>query len=281
MMLKIKNTVLLIIVVIMSPLEWALSETPLIQKPTVDTILPISSEDDGRGGLIVSNINSDPYKEILVTQSDSVTAVDRYGNVLWQNQVTIQVTTQSEKFGLPGWHGPGIQVADIGDDGEPEVLYLTVSGYLHIVSGTDGQMIKKVKLKPPEGVERWEHLVVANFRGQGDRDLLLQASNSIGYRMGHHLAAYDLERLIQNNQTAPLWTRDDFLPAAHNGARVADLDEDGRDEVISGSIIGFDGRKHYELEKSPGRETGHIAFHCLSLQVIQLFQASLHCRYSL
>jgi len=64
--------------------------------------------------------------------------------------------------------------------------------------------------------------MVADFRGtDGDRDILLQATNSQGYRMGRFLAAYAYEDLLKGRE--PLWTRDDFVSCAHNSARLADL----------------------------------------------------------
>ena len=104
----------------------------------------------------------------------------------------------------------------------------------------------------PPGTERWEHLVVADFRGEGDRDLLLQTTNAKGYRVGHHLAAYRLEDLKQCNYNT-LWVRDDFTTCAHNGARVADIDGDGKDEVLGGTLVDDTG---VFLAKVPLR--GHI-----------------------
>ena len=89
---------------------------------------------------------------------------------------------------------------------------------------------------------------MANFRGRGDRDLLLQATNAAGYRMGRFLAAYALDELLRSGAAAaPLWARDDFLANAHNGARIADLDGDGRHEVLGGDIIGPDGKRLFGL----------------------------------
>ena len=98
----------------------------------------------------------------------------------------------------------------------------------------------------PDDAERWEHLVIANFRGQGDRDLLLQATNRKGYRMGRYLGAYSIDDL-PIGKIKPLWERDDFLGCAHNGARVADLDLDGRDEVLGGTLVSFRGKILYSL----------------------------------
>ncbi|NEQ16806.1 MAG: hypothetical protein F6K44_24780, partial [Moorea sp. SIO3E2] len=124
---------------------------------------------------------------------------------------------------------------------------------LNNMEGFNGETQKTIKLPSPEGTEGWEHLVVANFRGKGDRDLLLQATNAEGYRMGRYLAAYPLDNLLKGENLQPLWSRDDFLANAHNGARVADLDGDGKDEVLGGTIISPDGEM---LLKIPIK--GHI-----------------------
>jgi hypothetical protein len=54
------------------------------------------------------------------------------------------------------------------------------------------------------------------------------------------VAAYGYEKL-RAGKYEPLWERQDFLPCAHNGARIADLDGDGRDEVLGGTILSPEG----------------------------------------
>ena len=157
------------------------------------------------------------------------------------------MTQQSEKYGLPGWHGPGVQVTDLNGDQKIEVLFLTKQDTLEIIDGMTGQSVRSVKLRGPVGAERWEHLVVASFRGLGDRNLLLQATNAKGYRMGRYLAAYALETSMREQNPRPLWTRDDFIANAHNGVRVADLDGDGRDEVLGPMIVGRTGKVLFQI----------------------------------
>ena len=83
--------------------------------------------------------------------------------------------------------------------------------------------------------------MIADFHGEGgDRDLLLQATNKDGYRTGRYLAAYRFDDLMRNKP--PLWTTDEFVSCAHNGARLADLDGDRRDEVLGATIFSPDGR---------------------------------------
>lgn len=151
------------------------------------------------------------------------------------------MTRKAERDGLPGTHAPGVQAADVDQDGSTEILFLTRDNTLHIVDGHRGETKWQGEIAVPEGAARWEHVVVADFRGHGDRDVLLQATNAEGYRMGRYLAAYAVDDLLRNGPAAPLWTRDDFVANAHNGARLADLDGDGRDEVLGATIVGPDG----------------------------------------
>jgi len=203
--------------------------------------LDLPRETQGMGGIITADIDGDGQRDFIVTGPGFVSGYTYSGTKLWDRRVDIQVTQQSEKHGLPGWHGPGVQVTDVDGDRKADILFLTKRGTLEILEGYTGQTKRSVKLQSPAGSERWEHLVVANFRGRGDRDLLLQATNATGYRMGRYLAAYAIEELMHDGAAQPLWTRDDFVSAAHNGARVADLDGDGRDEVLGAMIVGPDG----------------------------------------
>jgi hypothetical protein len=84
--------------------------------------------------------------------------------------------------------------------------------------------------------------MIADFRGTGgDRDILLQTTNKSGYRMGKFLAAYAIEDLLSGRKS--LWDTDDFLCCAHNPARLADLDGDGRDEVLGATILSPEGKQ--------------------------------------
>jgi hypothetical protein len=153
----------------------------------------------------------------------------------------------SEREGLPGLHGPGIQVADIDADGRSEILYLTTNGALCVVSGRSGQLEWESAPPVPKGAQRWEHLVVADFRGEGDRDLLLQATNARGYRVGRFLAAYRLQDL-RRGRFQPLWVREDFEACAHTGALVADLDGDGREEVLGEMLLAPSGELLHTID---------------------------------
>ncbi|KKM16342.1 hypothetical protein LCGC14_1686840, partial [marine sediment metagenome] len=111
---------------------------------------------------------------------------------------------------------------------------------LHIVDGATGRAKATASPPVPKGATRWEVAMIADFRGAGDRDILLQATNSSGYRTGRHLAAYAVEELIKGGK--PLWTTDSFVSCAHNAARLADINGDGKDEVLGTTILSAAGK---------------------------------------
>jgi hypothetical protein len=111
---------------------------------------------------------------------------------------------------------------------------------LHIVDGATGREKATAKPPVPAGAARWELAMIAAFQKDENRDILLQATNEKGYRMGRFLAAYRIADLLAGKE--PLWTTDKFVSCAHNGARLADLDGDGLDEVLGAMILSPKGR---------------------------------------
>ena len=214
--------------------------------------LDIPAPESSAGGIIVADITNDGRMDYLITVPGHIAAYGNDGTKLWIKTIDVRVGGSSENEGLPGHQGPGVIAADIDGNDRAEVLFLTNSRELHVVDGATGDPLWTAAPPYPDDAERWEHLIVANFRGEGDRDILLQATNKAGYRMGRYLSAYRIEDL-REGRYEPLWTRDDFLTCAHNGARIADLDEDGRHHVLGGDVISPEGEKLYRIP-----QRGHV-----------------------
>ena len=128
-------------------------------------------------------------------------------------------------------------MADVDSDGQAELLYLDQSSIVHVRDAKTGRKEWAQHIPSPGGSQRWEHLVVVNLRGKGDVDLLLQTTNASGYRVGHYVSAFPIEKL----DGPPLWQTTGFGALAHGPLRAADLNGDGRDEICGYSILRPDG----------------------------------------
>jgi hypothetical protein len=259
--LKMRTTSsILIRLPIVLPIVCVLSCTSVRQRPgwpqyaanPLVIRLDIPAPKDDKGGIIVADLNDDDLMDYVVTVPGHITAHDNGGRKLWVLRTDIRLSMDSEKWGLPGQHAPGVQVADVDDDGQVEVLFLTEDGTVHAIDGITAVNEWTATPPVPEGARQWEHLVVVSFHQRGDADLLLQATNKDGYRMGRYLSAHRIRDLRKGNST-PLWETDDFVACAHTAARVGDLDGDGKDEVIGGTILSSEGRTLYKFPL-----TGHI-----------------------
>lgn len=210
------------------------------QNPFVIT-LDIPAPQDSAGGMIVADLDTDGNMDYLVTVPGHVAAYANDGTRLWVLKTNVVVGGSSENEGLPGHNGPGVAAGDVDADGKCEVLFLTKDSTLHIVDGKTGRPEATAEPPHPEQAERWEVAMIADFRGTGaDGDILLQATNKDGYRMGKFLAAYSVTGLLTDEK--PLWQTDQFVSCAHNGARLADLNTDGRDEILGATILSADGK---------------------------------------
>ncbi len=202
--------------------------------------LDIPAPQDSAGGIIVANVDNDGRMDYLVTVPGHVAAYANDGTKLWVLKTDVIVGGSSENEGLPGHNGPGVAAGDVDGDGRCEVVFLTKDSTLHILDGQTGREKNTAGPPHPDQAERWEVAMLADFRGTGgDRDVLLQATNKDGYRMGKFLAAYSVAGLLRGDK--PRWQADDFVGCAHNSARLADLDGDGRDEVLGATILSADG----------------------------------------
>lgn len=207
------------------------------------------------GGIVAVEVNNDHIKELVITKKKYIGVYTIHGQRLWSNKADINL---SEGGGwLPGSHGAGVQATDIDNDSFNELLYLTRHNQLKIIDGQSGHIIHNINLPPvfkdnnqEKEPIRWEHIIVANFQGRGDRDILLQATEATekeGFRIGCYVAAYSIDDLLRTSNPKPLWFRDDYVGPAHGGARIADLNLDGRDEVIGATLLGPEGHLLYQI----------------------------------
>lgn len=222
---------------------------------------------EGSGSVLAANIDGDSPRELVITAPGHISAHDLDGSRLWH--VTPEIFFSGSRPGsiLPGLHSPGVQIADVDGDGNAEVLFLDPYDTIHMLDARTGTERRSAGIPHPEGSGRWELLVVANLRGGGDRDVVLQTTNAKGYRVAHYLAAYPVDGL----DGPPLWRNDCFGALAHGPVRVADLDGDGRDEICGSTILNPDGTgTAWSYPPIHTENAGGASFHIDSLFVADI-----------
>lgn len=124
-------------------------------------------------------------------------------------------------------------VADIDNDGLPEVLFGNFNGQIRILNGEDGSLAKSIQVNPFfNAIQTEPTLVDVN----GDNRLDIIAANFYNDD-GLYIWAFDFE----TEET--IWTNftDHSSPDFHayHGGAVADIDNDGKMEYVIGSGSGF------------------------------------------
>jgi hypothetical protein len=169
------------------------------------------------GGFFVHDLDGDGLLDFVISSDTNVSAYDHYGVKMWATNVGINTSGQ-----YPGAHHPGVMAGDMDGDGEQEVGYITPAGNLRILNGVTGT---EEDSQPFPGAQV---AIIANLRGLGDRDAILQYSQT-------ELRAVRLDTYVE------LWQTTQYISVEHSPARQADLDGDGLDEVAGLTFIDDDG----------------------------------------
>ncbi|MCA9471520.1 MAG: hypothetical protein MRJ96_01270 [Nitrospirales bacterium] len=224
---------------------------------SIPTSLPPLS---GRGGIIVNFFTDDCLLDYAISQKDGkygsgvgrIAVYDHDGHEVWiEENIDLRINGNAEHHGLPGWSGPGLSSGDVDGDGKIELVHLDTDNHVVIRDGQTGAVKKTFSIGYPAGsnpLERmkqflssygltkerhWGMVQVVNLRGQGLQDAILQSD---------HLPFNQLAA-IRLDTGALLWTYEGYVGQKHGGFRTADIDLDGRDEVIGVTILDDDGKK--------------------------------------
>ncbi len=231
-----------------SCLEWDTPVTPIDDwpnypsNPYVITLEQPVQPGEIRGSLFVHELNGDGLMDFVVTGPNVVGAYDHMGGLLWKTDNAINLPGAANSgSGYPGTHAPGAIAGDMDGDGDQEVAYLTTSGKLRIRDGASGTLEKTYNFPGAQA------LTIANLRGKGDRDAVLQYSQT-------ELRAVNLE----NGKT--LWHKTDWHGLEHSQVRTSDMDGDGLDEVIGPVFLNDKGVKisNWNLKKDYGTSLGGL-----------------------
>ncbi|MFA3916181.1 rhamnogalacturonan lyase family protein [Ruegeria hyattellae] len=191
--------------------------SPYPENPMVFELdVPLTSP--WKGGLFAHDLTGDGRMDFVITAPGHVAVYTAEGAPLWHVRDEINLGQDKRGFPFPGPHASGAIAGDMDGDGAEELAYLLPDGTLVIREGRTGQIKRNYAFPGALG------LAIADFRGTGDRDAVLQYSQ-------RELRAINLE----TGQS--LWHVTDWRGLEHGIARVLDLDGDGRDEVLGPILL--------------------------------------------
>src|SRR4030042_312255 len=150
---------------ILTPFHSAWPDFPTY--PSNPFVISISERPMYGGNLIVADANDDGLPDYLYRTATTLYALNHDGNALWQVAVAYpgpDVNNFGTKFGA----------GDTDGDGQTEVAALDNSGHILILRGSSGSIEKTLTLREPATGQLYGHVAIANLRGAGDRDALLQ-----------------------------------------------------------------------------------------------------------
>ena len=193
--------------------------------PFVITLQQNVPEKDNRGSLFACELNGDGQIDFLVTSPGAIGAYGHNGELLWLKYDDIRLSRSANGgSGYPGSQAPGAIYGDKDGDGNSFVAYLTNQGKLIIRRGRTGELERAFEFPGGQG------LAIANLQGKGDQDAIIQYGQS------------EL-RAINLITGKTLWHTKNWFGIEHSQVRTADVDGDGRDEIIGPILLDAKGNR--------------------------------------
>lgn len=196
------------------------SERPAEPQPCIIPLEQPLSESEG--GVFAHDVDGDGAMELVLTSEKHLGIYETDGRCLWTIEDNIKFFDSA--------HHPSVIAGDLDGDGNQEIAYLTHENTIRVLDGNNGELDWELK-----GIGKPRAIMVANFGGLGDREILLQYSQK---RI----------RAIQAVGGEMLWESDEYRGIEHSPARLADLDNDGRDEIAGAVIVDHDGTRLNEWD---------------------------------
>jgi hypothetical protein len=195
---------------------------------------------------LVSDLDGDGLLDYTFRSPERLFAYGHDGGILWQRELPSPLNIPTADTGGGGTHG----ASDVDRDGHVEVIALRDDNTVHVFEGSSGALETSFPLPTIGEQNLWAYLAIADLDGDGDDDLILQTLDTSGSKrsgyMNRSLMGWDLEqgrevwRILQDADPNN-GIYEGYWGQAHGPFRSADVDGDGRDEIVGGNLIQEDG----------------------------------------
>ncbi len=196
-------------------------------------------------GLFAIDLNGDTLLDFTYRSVTHLYAYDHYGSLIWKKPISypgVNINVYGSKHGA----------VDVDGDGQIEVVALNDSNRVIVLNGSDGSVETSFVI-PAGPFQKAGCIAVANFRGEGDRDIAVQTvdvteeGHGIEYYLNRSIVAFrmdtqeELWRVVQDRDPGN-GIYEGYWGPAHGTFQLADVDEDGKDEIVGGNMVDNDGR---------------------------------------
>ena len=205
----------------------------------------VSESVHGYGSAIfVADLNGDGLMDYTFRSSARLYAYDHFGSHMWNTAI-----------GYPGPainnHGSKHGAADIDGDGTVEIVALNDQNEVIVFHGSTGEVENTLSIAVGAD-QKAGHVIVANLRGAGDRDIIVHTMDTrlegdgYEYYINRTVIAIRMDSMqemwrVEQDRITGNGIYEGFWGPAHGPAFCADVDGDGRDEVVGGNMIDHNG----------------------------------------
>jgi|GEM_PF-1382815 len=205
---------------------------------------------DLKASLIVHDLDNDGLLDYTFRTPSTLYVYNHDGSFMWNRVIERPGNNTGSKHGI----------ADIDGDGVAEIVALDTMDQIIIYDGRNGNIERTIPLTLDNEYQFASHIAIANFRGEGDRDALIQTADvtiertGLNYYVNRSLLAVNLEngqevwsqhvvqdRDLDSPEVAPYGIFEGYWGQAHGPFFCTDIDKDGLDEVVGGNLVESDG----------------------------------------